>query len=68
MNNILFYQLTGTSGLPTYLGDCSTSGKASLTGGNIVINNLVKPTKLKAKIELQVNISFCFQRALGFNK
>ncbi|CAB4024685.1 Hypothetical predicted protein, partial [Paramuricea clavata] len=46
-------KLTGTSGLPTYLGDCSTSGKASLTGGNVVINNLVKPTKLKAKIELQ---------------
>lgn len=54
---ILYIQLTGSSGLPTYLGDCSTSGKASLTGGNVVINKLVKTTKLKAKIELQVYLS-----------
>ena len=46
-------KLTGTSGLPTYLGDCSTTGKASLSGGNVVINSLVRTTKLKAKIELQ---------------
>ena len=47
-------QLTGTPGLPTYIGDCSASGKASLTGANISLKQITKETRLKAKIELQV--------------
>ncbi|CAH3188145.1 unnamed protein product [Porites lobata] len=47
-------KLTGTPGLPTYIGDCSASGKASLTGADISLKQITKETKLKAKIELQV--------------
>ena len=40
--------------MPTYIGDCSASGKASLTGADISLKQITKETKLKAKIELQV--------------
>ena len=48
------FQLMGTPGLPTYIGDCSSSGRATLTGGDIILKHIIKFTKLKAKIELQV--------------
>ncbi len=51
-------QLTGTPGLPTYIGDCSSSGKATLSGADINLKQITKNTKLKAKIELQV--CYCF--------
>lgn len=46
-------KLTGTPGLPTYIGDCSSSGKATLTGADISLKQITKNTKLRAKIELQ---------------
>lgn len=50
----LLLQLMGMPGLPTYIGDCSSSGKATLTGADISLKQITKNTKLKAKIELQV--------------
>ncbi|RMX48106.1 hypothetical protein pdam_00002687 [Pocillopora damicornis] len=46
-------KLTGTPGLPTYIGDCSSSGKVTLTGPDISLKQITKSSKLKAKIELQ---------------
>ncbi|XP_044184398.1 structural maintenance of chromosomes flexible hinge domain-containing protein 1-like [Acropora millepora] len=46
-------KLTGLPSLPTYSGDCSSSGKATLTGADICLKHITKETRLKAKIELQ---------------
>ena len=40
--------------MPTYIGDCSASGKAFLTSADISLKQITKEAKLKAKIELQV--------------
>ena len=58
-------KLTGLPSLPTYSGDCSSSGKATLTGADICLKHITKETRLKAKIELQVCILILFQ-ILGF--
>ena len=58
-------KLTGLPSLPTYSGDCSSSGKATLTGADICLKHIAKETRLKAKIELQVCILILFQM-LGF--
>lgn len=58
MPSISLLQLIGTPGLPTYIGDCSSSGKANLTGADISLKQITKNTKLKAKIELQVCCCF----------
>ena len=47
-------KLTGLPSLPTYSGDCSSSGKATLTAADICLKHITKETRLKAKIELQV--------------
>ena len=47
-------KLTDLPSLPTYSGDCSSSGKATLTGADICLKHVTKETRLKAKIELQV--------------
>ncbi|XP_046854704.1 structural maintenance of chromosomes flexible hinge domain-containing protein 1-like isoform X2 [Xenia sp. Carnegie-2017] len=46
-------KLTGSSGLPSYSCDCSSTGKSTLSGENILISKMEKSIKLKAKIELQ---------------
>ena len=46
--------------MPTYSGDCSSSGKATLTGADICLKHITKETRLKAKIELQVCILIMF--------
>lgn len=46
-------KLTGLPSLPTYVGDCSSSGKATLSGPDICLKQITSETKLKARIELQ---------------
>ena len=56
-------KLRGLPSLPTYGGDCSSSGKATLTGTDICLKHITKETRLKAKIELQVHILILFPDA-----
>ena len=50
-------QFTGAQGLPTYKGDCSNTGKATLTGDPITVKNIKKSQKITASIQLVVSLS-----------
>jgi hypothetical protein len=49
-----YIQFSGAANLPTYKGDCSNTGKATLSGNAIKVRNIKKSQKITATVDLVV--------------